>query len=349
MKKKGLTLFVIICILILLISGCTEKNNNSQPNNQTYDLFVDDNYNINTIGWQLDHFSNITDALINSKDNYSIFVHRGHYNETLIIDKSISLHGEDPYTTIIDGQSKIDDVIFVEESARISLSGFRIQNTGNDEIYVNDNAGLDLRSSGNKIKKNIFINNTFGVCSKSNGENNITDNMFFENIEYAMYINSHDNSISNNIFDSNDCGIRVKGARNSIIFNNVFIHNRRALYFCCGAEYNIVFGNIFYNNSKWDMTDFYENNWDTTIPSKWHQFDEIKLKQNISDGPIGNYWDNFHEETQGAYDNDSDGIIDSPYPIPKSDNFDEFPLAEMPAINNSFYANDDFPDSWSLH
>jgi len=30
----------------------------------------------------------------------------------------------------------------------------------------------------------------------------------------------------------------------------------------------------------------------------------------------GNYWDTFDEQSEGAYDNNNDGIIDAPYEIP---------------------------------
>lgn len=40
----------------------------------------------------------------------------------------------------------------------------------------------------------------------------------------------------------------------------------------------------------------------------------------------GNYCSDFDEPSEGAYDNDSDGIVDSPYNISGGDNQDWFPL-----------------------
>jgi hypothetical protein len=54
----------------------------------------------------------------------------------------------------------------------------------------------------------------------------------------------------------------------------------------------------------------------------------------------GNYWSDFDSPAEGAYDNDSDGIVDTPYNIPCGTGVDEYPLINsidlfIPSINTS--------------
>jgi hypothetical protein len=71
---------------------------------------------------------------------------------------------------------------------------------------------------------------------------------------------------------------------------------------------NLIYHNNFINNNKNNALDDSENVWDSGYP----------------DG--GNYWDDFDEPSEGAFDNlsgeyqilpGSDGIVDSPYQIPR--------------------------------
>jgi len=40
----------------------------------------------------------------------------------------------------------------------------------------------------------------------------------------------------------------------------------------------------------------------------------------------GNYWDTYDDPGEGAFDNDSDGIADDPYPVPGGMSYDWYPL-----------------------
>ncbi|RLE39908.1 hypothetical protein DRZ77_03375, partial [Candidatus Woesearchaeota archaeon] len=59
----------------------------------------------------------------------------------------------------------------------------------------------------------------------------------------------------------------------------------------------------------------------------------------------GNYWSDFDEPSEGAYDNNSDGIVDSPYYIPGGSNVDRYPLMHPTIIPSIVYVDDDFNSS----
>ena len=154
-------------------------------------------------------------------------------------------------------------------------------------------------------------------------ENNISGNKFIDNLEYGGYflVASDNNLFTNNVFINNTYALRIKGSMNSTVTQNVFMDNQQGLYLCCGAKNNRVYGNIFYNNSEWSAFDVEDNYWDNNS--------------------IGNFWDTFYLESQGAYDNNTDGIVDSSYDIPDVNNDDHYPLAKPPIISNPFYRNED--------
>ena len=58
---------------------------------------------------------------------------------------------------------------------------------------------------------------------------------------------------------------------------------------------------------------------------------------------IGNFWDTYYLASQGAYDNNTDGIIDTPYDIPDVENDDHYPLVAPPIISNPFFRNENLP------
>lgn len=339
-KKLGLILLLILFTQFFI--GCYEPEPSDKLSGE-YDLYVDDNFTINTNGWNIDHFKTIQKALKKARQNDSIYVYNGHYNETLIINKTISLKGENAYQTIIDGNSKKNDVILIKGNGRLTICGFSIINSGFVGSYVYDIGGIDIRSSYNTIKNNIFINNTCGIYTRYADDNKIENNLFLNNIEYGTYLHtsSDENYFSDNIFKNNKYGLRIKGSKECIIYKNAFINNQNGLYLCCGSRYNVVYENIFCNNSNWDGLDHFENSWDTSIPPRWYQNNNTK-KLDLTDGQMkGNFWGNFYTPHQGAFDNNSDGIIDKSYDIPNVDDNDNFPLIEPPLLVNNFISNEE--------
>jgi PKD repeat protein len=71
------------------------------------------------------------------------------------------------------------------------------------------------------------------------------------------------------------------------------------------SRYNLIYANNFIGNTKPAIDDDH-NDWDN--------------------GAMGNYWSEFDNSTEGAWDNNSDGIVDSCYSITSGNNQDCFPL-----------------------
>jgi parallel beta-helix repeat protein len=321
MKLNGLFLFIIVITFsLVLIGGCIVNENKDQKKEEpNIHFYVSKDFNNMTEQWNITHFSSINSAIEKSSNNLSIYVYQGTYFESIVIDKKIILQGEDPFQTIIDAKQVSEDVILVEGNGILNISGFTIRNSSHNSSSSFNAAGIDLRSDGNIITNNIISENFYGIYCPSSNNNTIMRNHFKNNIEYGGFflLGSDYNLLKDNVFSENIyCALRIKGSQFNIVTQNVFMNNPKGLYLCCGTENTIVSNNIFCNQSDWDAYDYLENNWD--------------------DGNRGNFWDQYHLEEQGAFDNDSNGIVDTPYAFPYGSNIDHYPLKYKPVISNSF-------------
>ncbi|MDG6218778.1 MAG: NosD domain-containing protein [Candidatus Thermoplasmatota archaeon] len=316
-------LLSIIILFLLSFSGCIFKQEIDRdmdyPDLIDFDFFVNKQYSSETKNYNETHFSSINSALEKAVDNTSIFVFNGIYHEYLVINKYISLIGEDPFNTIIDAEKRNEDVILIQGNGRLTISGFTIQNSSKNDPYAYNEAGIDIRSSGNIIEGNIITNNYYGIYCIYVNNNIIRGNLFTENVEYAAYFlhRSDENIITQNVFNENQyIALRIQGSRFNNVTHNLFINNPSGLYLCCKSENNMVYGNVFCNHSTWNAYDDGVNSWDN--------------------GKIGNFWDGFNLDSQGAFDNNSNGIVDIPYSYPLVKSFDNYPLKNVPTISNYF-------------
>jgi len=318
MSKNFFFIFIIISIItsISIICGCI----NDESTGKTVIIKGKDGT-----------FLTIMEAIKESSNGDTILVSEGLYSETLIIDKTILLIGENSDDTIISGD-ETGDVIYINADY-VNISGFTIKNSGkidypnvdsgihinsdnniisDNNIFSNDNCGIYIYSSSNNtITNNYFYHMKYGIYLEYSTRNNISSNIISSNIEYGIYLSylSNNNTISDNIFSDNKYGGQIKGSQENEIIRNLFRNNKMGLYFCCGGSNNIISHNIFINNSEWHAKGYPINKWD--------------------DGKSGNYWDDYN-----GTDSDGDGIGDIPYEIigyinQEDINADRYPLIEI--------------------
>ena len=75
-----------------------------------------------------DDYPTIQEAINNANNGDTIFVRVGTYYENLVVDKSITLTGENKETTIIDGGKKENVTKIIAD--HVTISGFTITNSG---------------------------------------------------------------------------------------------------------------------------------------------------------------------------------------------------------------------------
>jgi parallel beta-helix repeat protein len=208
----------------------------------------------------------IQDLIDNASDGDTIYVPSGIYYENIIIDKSISLVGEDKDTTIIDG-CNIENVVYISADW-VNISGFTIQNGtggitfGSDNNNISNNVVLNNQGSGiandmnfypypinNIIINNIISGNIWGISIGGSSYNNISGNIINHNINCGISIgcSSYSNIIDNNTISNCNCGLFLMymtlcDPAGNIIVNNSFF-NSGVVTGECACYYNLFFNN----------------------------------------------------------------------------------------------------------
>lgn len=158
-----------------------------------YPVWIATVHNIDT-AINYDTIQAAIDAL-QTLEGHTIFVDAGIYYEHVVVDKSVSLIGEDRSATVIDGDWTIGNGINVTAS-NVSVSGFTIRNNLNG-IYLEG-------SSNNTIVENMIVNNQYGVYVHSYSVDNIIyHNNFINNTNQAFLESSTSSAEWNDGYEGN--------------------------------------------------------------------------------------------------------------------------------------------------
>jgi len=267
-----------------------------------------------TTTWTVDDdgtadFSTIQEAINNANEGDTICVYNGTYYENVVVNRAVSLIGENRDSTIVDGNMTGDVVRITQD--HVNITGFTIQRSGRALF----NSGISLSSTGHcDISGNRIVDNEIGIYGSpknaSISNNTITNN----HIGVAIDPGATCNIISGNCLMANNVSIHIYNANSNSIFENNMTNNRRSITLGYSRN-NRFYHNYFFNNTEQILIfpSGYANFWDAEYPSS------------------GNYWDDYVDVDQfsGPYQNEtgSDGIWDHPYVIDQS-NTDHYPLVE---------------------
>jgi hypothetical protein len=216
-----------------------------------------------------DDYPTIQEAVGNASSGDTVFVKRGIYYapyfNVIVIDKSISLIGEDASNTVIDGidrgEYSIGHYVITWDmitlcASNATISGFTIRN-GNHAIV---NGGS--YPSGNRILGNSLSNNKVPIAWGGSNflieGNNITDN------DEAMNVGGMNGLISNNtisglaIYGQNmtvcenrilNKGLSIGQSDNIVIYENNITNSLQGITFSWGVHNTTVRNNNIINNS----------------------------------------------------------------------------------------------------
>lgn len=201
-------------------------------------VFVDDDYTDETPGWQTTHFATIQDGIDASLENGIVYVHRGTYHENILLNKTLSLQGEDKYTTIIQGKTAGNTIVVQANSSTVSnftilspsdepseqdcngvfippdCEGNRIEHT---IIMGHSGCGIHVHGScRNLIDENIIQSNGYGICLT-----NDTHGLF----ETSVVVTCNNRVQQNIIKENEQCGVYLYATINNHILENNFINN----------------------------------------------------------------------------------------------------------------------------
>jgi parallel beta-helix repeat protein len=256
-------------------------------------------------------FTRIQSAIDAAAEGDTIYVSAGVYHEHLVVNKSISLLGENRSTTVIDGQGGGTVVLAIADY--VDISDFTVR-SGDSGVYVLDAANCTV--SGNFVH-----DNRYGIRISRSRNCTAHGNYVFSNSGYGINVNAsrnalvNENGASGNYFDgiglfaSNDTVVRENTVSDTTLFGIVIDAN---------SINNVIYRNNIFNNGIQVASSNPANSWDHN--------DE------------GNYWGDYEGD-----DADGDAIGDEAYIVNEDINQkDSYPLLR-PYVNEAYRTVDTEP------
>ncbi|XES75992.1 MAG: nitrous oxide reductase family maturation protein NosD [Candidatus Bathyarchaeia archaeon] len=193
-----------------------------------------------------DDYATIRTAIGNASAGDTIFVKKGIYNQTVIVDKPLSLIGEDNQQTVIIGPyfggTNTPPAVSVQAN-NVIVSGFNITQSWNgitiaenctgckitgNNIEHNFDSGILSRGQAEIVGNNITENQNWGVQAWSNNiikDNNITGTGYPTYSSYfgdGVWVLKGNTTVQNNFISDNIAGIILgDGDSFNIVGNNI--------------------------------------------------------------------------------------------------------------------------------
>jgi parallel beta-helix repeat protein len=310
-------------------------------------------------------YSTIQEAINAASEKATIFVKQGIYYENLVIDKPLSLSGEDKKTLVM-GSGGVDDAnVFCVKSDNVKIFGFTIKSLNYSTSKEHAN-GIKINGNNISIHDNLIENTFWGILCPIQSFVNIYNNTiratFKEGIRF--YGGNLNLILTNNITENAGSGIAIEGYSNTICGNKI-VNNKIGIGI--GASYSLLYGNNITQNSeigiyfsgssniisanwisdnKWGIyfppyfsapnnnkiynNNFFNNEENVEMTSKYN-FQE--WDNDLISG--GNYWNDYLEKYPLSEELTSNTeIMNTPYEI-FSNTTDMYPLAEPFEQSNS--------------
>ena len=206
-------------------------------------------------------FSTIQAAINNVAPGDTIFVHEDIYYENIVVNKSISILGENKNTTIIDGGGSSVVVKIVADN--VSLSGFTVQNSG-AEAYE---SGIFIESNFNNISGNIIAKNGLtGVYLDNSFGSLLFENIIVDNGGDGVFlVYSSNNVLFNNVVTRNKGGIRLYSSNENNVSKNVVTNDLLGGIYLFYSSHNSLFGNVMRYNKDYGVNLDYSSNMNTIV------------------------------------------------------------------------------------
>ncbi len=266
------------------------------------------------------NYDSIQQAVNNATEGSTLYVGSGQYFETLTINKSLSLVGENKDSTIIDGNGN-STVLYVNAD-NFSISDFKIQYSGCscEGLY-----GIDMGSNRRNVNitHNDFFSDSVGIYMKNGQDIAIVNNNVTSSRDYSMVIqDSTEILVSENIFANNLNQVDIENSSGMTIVDNNVTNNGNGITLT-NSNNNTIAGNTFSSNQLYGIFLSQSNNnaiFDNSFTTNWSHV-SVRNSTNFWDNGLeGNFWSNYT-----GTDSDNDGIGDTPCTI-DAQNVDNHPL-----------------------
>jgi len=166
-------------------------------------------------------FQTIQEAINNANSGDTIFVFNGTYSEHVVINKSISLFGQNQTTTIVDGMGNGTVVTVIADN--VTINDFTIRNSGERYVYGEPAiwcgimvGGYEMPVNYTSISNNTLKDNYIGVFLYYALNGTLRANNI-ENNTSGVWLISYGANVVNNTVSHNDRGLVTQG----LVWSNV--------------------------------------------------------------------------------------------------------------------------------
>lgn len=161
----------------------------------------------------------------------TIFVYNGTYRQHVNLTKSLSLIGQDPDTTVIDGSARGGVVFNILNTVNVRLENFTVQNTTD----IGGAYGIQLYRTSNTTIRNVIVTDAYyGLVINNSSQCKVLDTQTVENYNAGIVFlgGSSNNTLVGNRISRNPTGIYIESHslynrfyRNNIINNTLLQAN----------------------------------------------------------------------------------------------------------------------------
>jgi parallel beta-helix repeat protein len=229
-------------------------------------------------GSGLENYTRIQDAIDDASGGDTVFVYSGVYNESILINKSITVLGEDRETTIIVGSNE-SEIVHIDDTSAV-FKRFTVESQENkfiNGIYISDSWAVH-------IKETTVRSCEFGILITSSESLTISNNTVQNCSSGIICVIVGNVTISGNIIDGNGegSGIEIQAAmfknyirRNSITNNTVGINLVFTLFTI------IQENNLFQNQQPAFFTSSFFSKW------QWNYWNTSRILPKLIPGQFG--------------------------------------------------------------
>jgi len=272
-------------------------------------------------------YSSIQEAINTASEWDTIYVSVGTYIENVVVNKSLSLLGEDKENTVVDGDG-VGTVIQVE-SNNVTISGLQVRGCS---MEWGDH-GIILKDSSNCVISGNIVRAVYAICVEKGTGNSIIDNGFVGDDGSCIFhglqlVNSSSNVVSNNNLSVNcHFALTMDNSSNNIVsFNYISGHFVPFPFTMEKSSNNSIIGNTMWQPAPLfgGHIHFTESKSNTLIHNSFLaddgpntiSVDEFSTNNTWDNGYEGNYWSNYN-----GSDLDGDGVGDTDLPWEGVDNY----------------------------
>jgi len=204
-------------------------------------------------------YPTIQDAINAANSGDIIMVAPGIYPEHVVVNKSLTLVGENKSTTIIDGGGT--STVVTVKADNVTLTDFTIQNGG---TYTADCGLVVWNYTGSTISNNTI---------RENG-----------NIGLELRGTIGGNIVANTIISNSYAGIHISGGDNNILHGNTIAYNFLGAWISsAGTTPNTFYHNNFINNTN-QVLDYGSSKWDNSVIGRGNFWSDYVGYDNDTDG-----------------------------------------------------------------